>query len=89
MNTIWKFAIAPGEQVVAMPKGSKIIHAAAMFGGLFLWAEVDSEAPLVNRLIEAAGTGHARDDSTPTYVGTATDHALVWHVYDHGEATNQ
>ena len=86
MKTIWKFMLATTtEQVVPMPKGAKPLCVGVQETGPMLWAEVDTEAPFVDRLIEIIGTGRPMYDTDREYVGTVHADPFVWHVYDHGD----
>lgn len=87
MSEVWKFVLdIVDEQEVAMPQDAELLHVAAQYGKLALWARViptgQAEA---SRLILIRGTG------TPIWqqphVGTVFTHggSLVWHVFDGGE----
>ena len=91
MTTIWKFTCrVEDEQIVEMPKEAEILHVASQFGhadSFEIWARVESTYPLVGRKIIVHGTGHpaSRDER---HIGTliVANGALVWHVFDGGEA---
>lgn len=94
MHTIWKYDLSPGNLEVQMPRGAKLRHVGNQNEILTLWAQVDTEAPLVTRLLPVHGTGHQihtlnRGDGPelPRYVGSALMYngMLVLHVFDHGE----
>lgn len=92
MKTIWKYqlALTDGQQVLAMPKGARILHLGYQNQVPTLWAEVDSEADKEPRYFQIHGTGHPVANGG-TYLGTvqASSSIFVWHVYDHGtEHTN-
>ena len=91
MKTIYKYQLTAGAPL-KMPYGAKILHVGeqalgAHRLGLFVWAQVDTKLPLVERRIEVVGTGWPdRDGGAGKHVGTVICRdALVWHVFDHGE----
>lgn len=98
MKTIWKFPLeVTDHQAIDMPEGAKLLSCQPQNGGLCLWALVESEAPVVPRLILINGTGHPfQVDGHPAstvnleFIDTAIMHggALVWHVFDAGEMAN-
>jgi hypothetical protein len=76
MNTIYKYEVNPDGRT-AMPRDAKILHvgtqqAADGDEGIFVWAIVDTAAPIVQRRLLAVATGavlHALA-STDRYVGS-------------------
>lgn len=97
MHTIWKYELDIGEVLpVEMPRGAKVRYVGMQGDQLCVWAQVDSDQPLVKRVFAVHGTGHtirptARENGTelPTYLGTFMMYGgeLVFHVFDHGEVT--
>lgn len=102
MNTIWKFELRETDvQRVRMPAGARLLSVQGQLieewyeGGNarrvtapMLWAQVDTDAPTVERLIAIVGTGNpapAVDDEDSIYVGSAICGPFVWHVFDGGE----
>lgn len=86
MRTVFKYHLdKPGP--FKLPQGAVIRCVAEQHGRPALWAEVDSEAPLVHWRIMVVGTGHPVPENC-NYVGTMLCHAgsLVLHVYDGGPA---
>lgn len=83
---IWKFIVAPTQTHMEMPKGARLIHAGEQFQQVCVWAECDPDAPKVLRKVMAIPTGGRANGLT--YVGSAilAGGALVFHVYDGGEA---
>lgn len=93
MRSIWKFKVDP-EKPVEMPAGARLLSVAFQGDDLCVWAEVDPDAPKVQRRFTVVGTGHDLPSAPGEFVGTAhTDGiagifgfgALVFHVYDQGE----
>lgn len=87
MNSIYKFPIQITEQQkVRMPSKAKIICAQFQGETLCLWAEVELDRLLENRVIEIFGTGNPLDEdfSRRLYIGTVHDvrGGLVWHIYE-------
>lgn len=105
MKTIHKFRVhgilGDGNDPIRMPKGARILTVHEQGGNVCAWAEVDTEAPSVGRMLAIVGTGwkghlhealeRARGGrgvalSGGVYVGTAfMPDGLVWHVVDCGE----
>jgi len=72
---------------LAMPNGANVLHVGAQLGRVYLWAEVNPDAPTVERSFMIIGTG----GPVPTdsiYQGTAFvsdpdyTYDLIWHVYE-------
>lgn len=83
MRTIYKFPV-PVDDVLhkhAMPTKAVIRHVAQQGYQPCIWAEVDTDAPLVERSFRVFGTGHAIPDGF-AFVGTAFDGPFVWHVFE-------
>lgn len=85
MRTIFKYPLdVADEQVVALPHGAQILCAQMQHSMPCIWAEVDRQAPVSQRIFYMYGTGHrVPTDRVQTYVGTVqlSGGALVFHVY--------
>ena len=68
-----------------MPYGASILHVGVQDAQLYVWAEVNTTAPLVDRHFHIAGTGHPIPVGLH-FVGSVMDGPFVWHVYDGGES---
>jgi len=90
MQTIYKYSLDVDDlTVIAMPRGARILCLQTQNGEPQIWALVNSTAPKVKRKIAVRGTGHPADEvSAAAYIGTFQMHggALVFHVFDRGEA---
>lgn len=63
MKTIHKFSLGMAERaVVTMPAGAAVIRVAGVDGFLYLWAVVDTEAPMLEREFLLFKTGAAMPD---------------------------
>lgn len=85
--TIWKYPLQIiDEQIIPMPAGAEILCCQVQRGIVCLWARVDPSAATTERRIHIRGTGHP--GATGEYIGTfqAENGALVFHVFDAGEA---
>lgn len=87
MKTIWKYTLTITDyQHIEMPIGAVIRTVQAQDDELCLWAEVDTEAPLMHRrYFEIFGTGHPIHYGMGVeraYLGTVQMAGLVWHVYE-------
>lgn len=67
-----------------LPVGSRVLTAQMQGGNLFIWAEVDPEAPIESRFFRIFATGlhHGVDFSRYLYLATIQDGPFVWHVYE-------
>jgi hypothetical protein len=85
--SVWKFELRVDDlQEVRMPTGAELLCVATQGSVVMLWARVSPDARQSVRLIRIAGTGHP--DADGVYVGTfqLNGGALVFHVFDLGEA---
>lgn len=88
MRKIWKFPLKIlDEQVVEMPKFSKILSVQEKDDGFFVWAEFDEAHQNVPELrtFWIRGTGIAFDPKPfERFLFTIVEKysPLVWHVYD-------
>lgn len=90
MKSVWKYELEPSaQQVLTMPTGARVVHVRGEGRSIYLWAEVDSEAPATTRPFAIVGTGH---EVPPEHVhlGTAffATLELVFHVYEPEGATD-
>lgn len=83
MRTIWKFPLAVTDfQNVRMPKGAEILSVADQHGVVCVWALVDSEAELRDRMFYILGTGNPVSERLPwQFVGSVQQNIFVWHVF--------
>lgn len=87
MKTIYKYVLeVTDEQFVKMPQGAKILTIQPQNGQLCMWAEVDTDAPIGERVIWCYGTGHSIPGWLDAYIGTFHNGLFVWHFYDAGYA---
>ena len=75
------------ETVWRLPRGSKVLSVGAQNNLIYLWAEVDTLADLVDRRFVVYGTGMrilVDSDQSLEFVGTVMIHGdrLVFHVYE-------
>lgn len=91
MKTIHKYPIKlVDSQAIDMPDGAKILCVQVQNGVACIWAEVDTDAPRIKRVIETYGTGHPFGGVVPVaiaerkYIGTyqTSDGGYIWHVYE-------
>lgn len=88
MDTIHKFAV-PLTDVsdIKMPRGARVLCVGIQNGDPYIWARVDTKAPMAMRRVRLAGTGHdlAIGPDAP-WLGTVHIHggALVFHLFDLG-----
>lgn len=74
-----------GKTTLAMPSGALILDVAIQHGKTHLWALVNPEAPKVNRVFVAIGTGfEIPDEKFVSLCHLKTVHAkpFVWHIFE-------
>ena len=90
MKTIYKYALpAGGAARVPLPHNFKKLHLGLDPSNLLcMWAEVDTEEPLEDWIIQGVGTGWPLDDmpyftsDECEYMGTINDGIYyMWHYY--------
>lgn len=89
-KTIFKYTLQiTGLQTIAMPKNSEILCVQEQRNEGHLWAIVDENMPLEDRIFEIIGTGHPLEDNSDpelirSYVGTfqVNGGQFVWHVFE-------
>lgn len=82
MPTIYKYRIQLIEQqFISIPKDAKILTFQYQDGEPTIWAEVDT-ANIPDRVrLFIIGTGHTMPHLDLSYIGTAQNNGLVWHLY--------
>lgn len=82
MKTIYKYTLGPE---IELPKGALIVAVGEQYGVMFLWANVDTDAPKEIRTFEAIATGECMDDfDNMQYIGTIfMNSGLVFHIHEH------
>lgn len=87
MHTIHKYELPANDIVtVQVREGARPLHVAEQRPGcMCLWAQVDTDAPLVLRTLYIFGTGEPWPDDAPplVHLGSALLHggSLVFHVF--------
>lgn len=93
MRCIFKFDIDRYPGPVKIHKGAKIVSTAVQDGVdgeggprrfVKVWAECDTDAPLVDRKVGFIMTGY-EEVPDATYIGLVMSNGIVAHVYDGGE----
>lgn len=71
---------------IPMPKGSQLLTVQMQRGLPHLWALVDPDEPIINRIFRLAGTGHPieEDPSHLKYIGSfqMNEEALIFHLFE-------
>lgn len=81
MLTIYKYKVGTSS-ILEMPKGAKILRAKEQKGSFYIWAIVDTEAELENRIFHVAGTGWPVEADWK-YIDTIHPHVeLVFHIFE-------
>lgn len=83
MRTIHKYRINDID-VIAIPKGAKVLHAGIQSSAMTIWAEVDTEEKeLEKRQFMIFGTGHTMpNNGRLNHISSVQDDVFVWHVYE-------
>lgn len=81
MTQIWKYRVDVG--TIMMPKGAKILTVQMQNDTPHMWAIVNVDAELEERVFEIHGTGHhIRNIDEYEYIGTYIDNPFVWHLFE-------
>lgn len=82
MTAVWKFEVPVDDSVhtLTMPAPARVVHVGCQRPGVVaVWAEVGAGSQdTAERGFRVYGTGQ---EVSGSYVGTAHDDGLVWHVY--------
>ena len=84
MKVIYKYPLDDkvGVQVVKVPASAHFLHAAYQNGGLWIWAQVQTDYRDHDRLIRIYGTGQPIE-SGGFYICTVhSPDGFVWHIYE-------
>lgn len=60
----------------------KILTAQEQNGILCIWAEVDTDTPIIKKPMYIIGTGTGFISEATRYVATVQQDRLVWHIYE-------
>lgn len=89
MKRIYKYPVdITDRQVISLPKGAKILSVQDQFGKPQLWALVDPEAELEERIFEVFGTGNPVKDLRTIHerihitTFLTSGGSLVWHMFE-------
>jgi hypothetical protein len=84
MKTIHKIPLALINMQcdIALPENATLLCVQMQHARPYLWALVNTDAPMTLRRIEMFGTGHPIDEAERTYIGTVQDHIYVWHFFE-------
>lgn len=89
MRTIWKYQLdrsMPDEVGIVkinIPAGAQFLTVHEQDGGVYMWALVDGEHPLMPYEFYVTGTGWTLPEGCQitNYLGTAHVPPFVWHVF--------
>lgn len=84
-KTIWKYSLPQQVSFLEMPKGAEILTVQPQNGVPCIWAIVDPDAPLEDRVFVSVTTGgYVPVNSNPKYIGTYQlyDQQLVLHLFE-------
>jgi len=85
-KTIWKFPLqVADEQIVQMPKNAEILTIQAQKGDAYLWAIVNPDNALEDRIILCRGTGHEiQSEFNIKYISTCQFYEgdIIFHYFE-------
>jgi len=82
MRTIYKYTLDFSENnIIAMPKGARLIYFDIQDCVPCVWADVTTTNPVLPRTLAIHGTGHPIDPLS-CHIGSVKDGHFVWHLYD-------
>ena len=84
MLTVYKYSL--DTDMVEMPAGAKVLTAQSQNDKAYMWALVDTTAPLVIRRFRIFGTGFDIEHTPKDlgYIGTfqVCNGTFIWHVFE-------
>jgi hypothetical protein len=78
MKTIYKYTL---DGSVYIPQGSTVVQVGVQDGLYCIWAAVDTDAPVEERVFVVVGTGSELSDNM-VHVGTVFENPFVWHIME-------
>lgn len=85
MSKIFKYDLEITDmQTLGLPKKAQILTVQFQGDKLCLWALVNPENSIEQRIFILVGTGHIINAKDLSYIGTVQHHVgkLVWHVFE-------
>lgn len=83
MITIYRYELSPTQTKYDIPMGAKILSAGVKFNDICVWAEVDTEAKLIQKTIKVFGTGCDMGDIAGLkFIDTVFISEFVFHIYE-------
>ena len=84
MKTIWKTELTAGSGLTSLPRCAEPLSVAVQDGTPMMWWKVDPGAPIEERRIHIAGTGHDLPENLGAFIGTflVQNDSLVFHVFE-------
>lgn len=77
-RTIYKYHVC---NTYKLPAGAKPLLVGMQHGEICMWAEVETDKPLVPVEFHIQGTGEVLPDNPGFYQGTVFNGSFVWHIY--------
>lgn len=86
MIKVYKYALGDAPNItirLQLPMSARLLAVGAQREDVVVWAELDVDAPCVERLFQMVFTGQHVPDARKSYIGTTTLHdGTVYHVYE-------
>ena len=85
-RVIWKYALRLGTNVIEMPVKAELLTVQMQRDTICLWALVNPDIAMEQRLIEVVGTGNPIPEpyAVRRYIGSVQLDEFVWHVFERG-----
>lgn len=84
MKVVWKYKLGLEKetQSIKMPRWSTILDVQLQDGEPVMWALVDPNASMIERLFIWVFTGEKSDDWNYDYIGTIQVGPMVYHLFE-------
>lgn len=67
---------------IKIHESHKILTAQEQNGVICIWAEVDTDTPIINKPLYVIGTGTGFISEATRYVATVQQDKFIWHIYE-------
>jgi hypothetical protein len=80
---IYKYKIEPEKTKLELPRGAEILSANVKGDDAYIWALVDPDVPLTDRVIGAYATGYSNVPVGAKFIDTVHfQNGLVFHIFE-------
>ena len=90
MKTIYKYPLPKRTYfTLSLPQGAEILTVQMQGDEPYLWAVVETDAPLQYRYFRMVGTGHPFSDEHARYISTFQTGPFVFHIFELDQSNGQ